>query len=109
MRSTFQKMSVLMALVAIAALVVAAPAMGHWTEIFHGNDHGTNDHSHFNISDHECDGNRVYGNAYDASGYRGPAYDPDGCGGSYRHLDGLNFSSYRICEEGVSCTEFRGT
>jgi hypothetical protein len=100
----------ILAVSAVAAVgAIAAPASGHWTEIFHGNDHGTNDHSHFNISDHECDGNRVYGNAYDASGYRGPAYDPDGCGGSYRHLDGLNYSSYRICEEGVSCTAFRGT
>ncbi|HEX8205226.1 MAG TPA: hypothetical protein VF587_04105 [Solirubrobacteraceae bacterium] len=109
MRRFTAKLVILATVALTAVALMAVPAAGHWTEIFHGDDHGTNDHSHFNISDHECDGNRVYGNAYDASGYRGPAYDEDGCGGTYRHLDGLNYSSYRICEEGVSCTAFRGT
>jgi hypothetical protein len=94
---------------ATAALSAAPPTFGHFTDIFHGNDHGTNDHSHYDLWDNECDGNRVYGNAYDASGYRGPAYDPDGCGGIGRHLDGLQFTSYRLCEEGVSCTQFYPT
>jgi hypothetical protein len=106
MRKTF---GLLASLAMVAAMAFAAPASAHWTELFHGNDRGTNDHSHFNIWDNECDGNRVYGNAYDASGYRGPAYDPDGCGGDYRHLDGLDFTSYRVCEEGVSCTAFKST
>jgi hypothetical protein len=95
----------------IAVLAALAPATttAHFTEVFQGDDHGTNDHSHFNIYDNECDGNRVYGIATDATGLRGPAYDPDGCGGDYRHLDGLNFTTYAICEEGVACSQTRET
>ena len=98
-------------LVVIAAMALAIPAAAgaHRTGIYHGRDHATNDHSHWNTADHECDGNFVYGYAYDVSGRRGPSTDRDGCGGHHRHVDGLRFRHYNLCEQGVSCTRGRDT
>lgn len=111
MSSVSQRLGVLCALAAVTAFVLAGPAMGHFTEDWHGNDHAWVDstHDHLNGSDNECDGNRVYTRGNDSSGARGPKYDPDGCGGAYGHLDGIDFTSYVLCEEGVSCNAWRGT
>lgn len=111
MRTVFRRLGLLAVLAVVSAFVLAVPATGHFTETWHGNDHAWVDssHDHLNGSDNECDGNRIYTRGYDASGARGPKYDPDGCGGYYGHLDGVNFTSYKLCEEGVSCTAYRGT
>ncbi len=106
-----RRLATLVLLAAVGALGIATTATGHYTQAVHGNDLAWVDytHDHLDVEDNECDGNRVYARGNDASGARGPKYDPDGCGGSWGHLDGVNFTSYEVCEEGVSCSNRVGT
>lgn len=91
-------------MVAAAIAMTVQPALGHNTQIALGNNTGWADHgNHANGQDGECDGNAVFVQAWNAAGAWWKVYDPDGCTGfggtSFAHLDGINLTRYRICEE----------
>ena len=102
--------------VAVSALATAAfaftagTAAAHFTEAFHGSDRAWVDstHDHLDVSDNECDGNSVYAEGYDDLGFL-RVFDPNGCNSGYGHGDGLNFYQYRVCEQNVGCSAWRGT
>jgi len=90
--------------------VGAGPASAHYSTLYHGSDVawvGTY-HDYLRVQDRECDGNTVYAQGYDRSGYR-IVRDPDGCAAGYGTITGSGFYQYRICESNVSCTSWRYT
>ena len=91
-------------IVAAAIAMTVQPALGHNTQITLGNNTGWADHgNHANGQDRECDGWDLYVQAWNAAGASWQRYDPDGCSGfggtGFAHLDGVNLTHYRICEE----------
>ncbi|MBB4966474.1 hypothetical protein [Saccharothrix violaceirubra] len=95
-------------LAAVATTVVAmtGTASAHTTTIYHGSDWASNDHSHLNVHDIECDNHGVWAEAYDNIGFF-TVYDNTGCGGTGVHGDGVNIYLYRLCETGEGCTAWR--
>ena len=93
--------------------LLAATAAAHYTEVYHGTDKAWVDssHDHLDVQDNECDGHNVFAEGYDSSGYHS-IVDGNGCNAGYGHLDGINFTQYRICE-GLSrqygCSAWRST
>jgi hypothetical protein len=99
-----------MALIALLVIAFSGFATGaaqaHTTTIHHGSDYATNDHSHLNVYDVECDNHGVWAEAYDDIGFF-VVYDNSGCGGNGVHGDGTNIYLYRLCETNEGCTAWK--
>lgn len=87
-------------------LSMTGVASAHTTYLYHGSDWASNDHSHLNVHDIECDNHGVWAEAYDDFGPL-VVYDNSGCGGTGVHGDGQNIYTYRLCETNERCTDWR--
>lgn len=105
-----QRAALVGVLAAVAFGLTAGIAMAHYTQISTGNSRAWVDstHDHLNVSDGDCDGNRVYAEGYDQNGFH-RIFDPNGCTAGYGHEDGINFYQYRLCVEFVACSLWLST
>ena len=106
--------SALVVVTSVVALmtVQSAPALAHYTSIYHGSDNAWvyDGHVRLGVQDNECDGNRVYAQMYLSNGDLWTLYDDNGCSQGAAFITfSITISRYRVCEASVGCSAWRST
>ena len=117
MRSTRRsRRAVLIAVFTVALLAFNTTAVfAHYTEAWHGSDKAFifASHDELNVQDGECDGNYVYAQGYwwnptISSNILVTVWDTNGCSFGFEWARGTDFHTYRVCEQNVGCSAWRG-